>query len=71
MNKGMIIFDKPSKCTKCPCCSMEVFLGYLTCKLTNNIIMPGQSIPDNCPIISLDQEQMDTILSALQKRMKG
>lgn len=71
MNKGMIIFDKPNRCGECPCCYSSPIISGCMCNITGDYISHSQPVPDICPIISLDQEQMDTILSALQKRMKG
>ena len=72
MNKGMIIFDKPNKCTECPCCYISpITPGCMMCQMTDDYVRPNQTAPDNCPVIPLDQEQMDNILAALQKRTKG
>ena len=38
------------------------------CQITGDYISPNKPIPDNCPIIVLDQEQMDTILVALREK---
>lgn len=70
MNKGMVIFDKPNRCEECPCCYISPIISGRICNITGDYISHSQTLHDNCPIISLDQEQMDTILSALQKRMK-
>lgn len=71
MNKGMVIFDKPNRCEECPCCYISPVISGRMCQVTGDYVNPNKPIPDNCPIIPLDQEQMDTILAALQKRMKG
>lgn len=72
MNKGMVIFDKPNRCEECPCCANVPIIHSCTCRVTGNYINPKtQPMPWNCPIIPLDQEQMDTILGALREKMKG
>lgn len=71
MNKGMIIFDKPNRCEECPCCYISPVISGRMCQITGDYISPNKPIPDNCPIIVLDQEQMDTILAALREKMKG
>lgn len=70
MNKGMMIFDKPSKCVDCPCCSNDPFGYDLVCNLTKDLIHVDQPIPCNCPIVPLDSEQMDAILDALKRRIE-
>lgn len=71
MNKGMIIFDKPNRCEECPCCYISPVISGRMCQITDDYISPNKPIPDNCPIIVLDQEQMDTILASLREKMKG
>ena len=68
MTKCMLMMDMPTDCLECPCSSVDMNDGGITCDLKNDPMLKcsADSLPSWCPLTPVNMQQMDAIIKAIQ-----